>query len=491
MKTAVIYARFSSDRQNETSIEAQVRACMEYATTHGLSVAKKYIDEAVSGRTTNRNAYQAMMKAAKLKKFDVILIHKYDRIGRNLYDHVIRAAKLAEYGITLIAVAQDFGDSKEGRMMMGIQWIMTQYYSENLSEEVRKGMKETALKGLHNGGVAPFGYRIVDKRYEIEPIEAAYVRRMFEACIKGSGYNEIINDLSALGIKGHRGKPIGRTQIYEILHNEKYTGTYVYSEVEETERTKRRDKPNAIRVAGALPEIVSKEVFEKAREVMSKWVYTGKNNYRCSGIVYCGECGAKMHITKSVNKGHTYLYYRCTGKCGNKAVNVEAVDKAVDMYIEAVMSEKNRLAIYTALQDYVHDEKTMLAEFEEERARQIEKKQAEIENLTANLSSGALTPAVAQLVSEKIEKEMENLEKIKTIKPVRNYTPSVVNSWLNSLVEASEKELPKVLVERIEIKDRQAKIVSTLGRLLGEVGCGGSVERLPIILLYFAFNLDC
>ena len=490
MKTAVIYARYSSDRQNETSIEAQVRACTEYAALHDMTVVKKYVDEAVSGRTTNRNAYQAMMKAAKLKKFDVILIHKYDRIGRNLYDHAVRAARLTEYGVALIAVAQDFGDSKEGRMMMGIQWIMTQYYSENLAEEVRKGARETALKGLHNGGVAPFGYRIADKRYEIEPVEAAYVRKMFEACISGTGYNEIIEELSALGIKGHRGKPIGRTQIYEILHNEKYTGTYVYSEFEEQERTARRDKPNAIRVVGALPEIVSKEVFEEAKRVMATRKYTGKSNYRCSGIVYCGRCGAKMHITKSANKGHTYLYYRCTGKCGNKAVNVEAVDKAVDMYIEAVMSEKNRLAIYTALQDYVHDEKTMLKEFEEERARQIEKKQAEIENLTANLSSGALSPVVAQLVSEKIEREMENLEKIKTIRPVRNYTPSVVDSWLNSLVEASEKELPKVLVERIEINNRQAKIVSTLGRLLGEVGCGGSIERLPIIFLYFAFNLD-
>ena len=105
---AVIYARFSSDRQTEESIVAQVRACREYAEKRGLDVIAIYSDEAISGReskTASRVQYQEMLKAAGRGEFDVILVHKFDRVARSLNEHVNLQARLNKWNVELVAVA--------------------------------------------------------------------------------------------------------------------------------------------------------------------------------------------------------------------------------------------------------------------------------------------------------------------------------------------------------------------------------------------------
>ena len=109
---AVIYARYSSDKQSEDSIEAQVRASREYAAKHDLNVLCVYADEAISGKTANRAQYQKMLRDCDKGLFDTILIHKYDRIARNLGEHVNLEMKLKENGFALSDTAQDFGNSK-------------------------------------------------------------------------------------------------------------------------------------------------------------------------------------------------------------------------------------------------------------------------------------------------------------------------------------------------------------------------------------------
>ena len=94
--------------------------------------------------------------------------------------------------------------------------------SQNLSEEVRKGMKEIALQGLHTGGYSPFGYDVVDQQHVINEEEAYYVRKMFDCALKGEGFTELIKETESKGITGKRGKSIKYTQIYKILRNRKY-----------------------------------------------------------------------------------------------------------------------------------------------------------------------------------------------------------------------------------------------------------------------------
>lgn len=233
---AVIYARYSSDNQREESIDAQVRACRQYAEAHGFRVLKVYADEAISGKgskTSSRKEYQRMLRDAERKKMNIILVHKYDRVARNVLEHALLANRLAEHEVEIISVAQDFGDSNEAKIMKVLTWAMSEYYIDNLSSETKKGLQENALDGVFNGGVPPFGYNIVDQQYVINELEANYVRRMFECAASRKGFTDLLAEMNQQGITGKRGKPFRYSSIYEILRNEKYTGAYIYSVDEE------------------------------------------------------------------------------------------------------------------------------------------------------------------------------------------------------------------------------------------------------------------
>ena len=168
--------RFSSEHQAEASIDAQVRACREYAARHDLFVREVYADEAISGKgskTLKRLQYQRMLQDAKRGMFSAILIHKYDRVARNVGEHVNLELRLAESDVKLIAVAQDFGDSKEAKIMRTMMWALSEYYIDNLAGEVTKGLVEKAHKAEHTGGTPPFGYDVTKEgKYVINPLEA-------------------------------------------------------------------------------------------------------------------------------------------------------------------------------------------------------------------------------------------------------------------------------------------------------------------------------
>lgn len=490
MKNAVIYARFSSDLQREESIDAQVRACREYAAGHEMNVLSVYADEAISGKTANRAQYQKMLRAAQRGDFEVILIHKYDRIARNLGEHVNLTAKLDKLGVQLIAVTQDFGNTAEAKIMRTLMWAMSEYYVDNLASETRKGLKENALKALHNGGVPPFGYDVVDRKYVINELEAEYVRRIFDAALHRRGFKDIIEELADCGITGKRGKPIRYPQIYEMLRNEKYTGTYSYSEVEEKDRALRRSKPNAIKILNALPVIIDKAIFVEVQEIMDKRKQTGrKAGYLCSGLVYC-ECGAKMHGLRSTRKGHTYYYFYCSRHCGKPSVRMDDVDKAAIKYLHELLNKDNQAKISAAMKKYKGTENERVADFKAIVQKKIEEKQNQLDNFMKNLSTGALPAAVVSDIGKEMETIKAEIEALKNAEPPKDYSTETIHNWLESLRNAPDEAAVHLLIERIDIKNKTIfNIQSTLKTVLGNIGCGGLQHILPEIL--FRFIVEC
>ena len=483
---AVIYARYSSDKQNEESIDAQVRACKEYAAHKGYTVLDVYADEAVSGKTAARRQYQKMLRDADKGKFEVILCHKYDRIARNLGEHVNLQARLKNIGVDLVAVAQDFGTSKEAKIMRTLVWSLSEYYIDNLAEETKKGLKETALKGLHNGGYPPFGYDVVNQKYVINELEAAYVRKIFEAASQRKGFTEIIEEMEQCGIRGKRGKPIRYTQIYEMLRNEKYTGVYIYSPQEEADRGDRRDKPHAIRVENALPIIIDKAQFMEVRRIMEGRKQTGKKaGYLCSGLVYC-ECGAKMHGRVSRRKGHEYHYFSCSKRCGRPAVRMEEVDRAALNYLHDLLSSRNQDRITLALLRYQAEQPERLADFQKVLNKKIDDKQKQYDTLMKNLSSGVLPEEVVADIGEQMKSLKEQIACLKATKPPKDFTVDQIKAWLAALKANPDDKAVHLLIERINIKNKtEINIQSTLTSVLREIGCGGSQHRLPEILFEY------
>lgn len=491
MQNAVIYARFSSDNQREESIDAQLRACREYAAHHDINVIGEYKDEAVSGKTANRAAYQKLLRDAQRGDFDVILIHKYDRIARNLGEHVNLAAKLEKLGVELIAAAQDFGNTAEAKIMRSLVWAFSEYYVDNLANETRKGLKENALRGLHNGGVAPFGYDVRDKQYIINELEAEYVRRIFDAALHRRGFTEIIEEMNVRGITGKRGKPFRYSQIYEILRNEKYTGVYAYSVEEEKDRALRRQKPNAIKIENALPIIIDRAVFDEVQTIMNERKQTGnKADYLCSGLVYC-ECGAKMHGRRSERKGHTYYYFDCSARCGAPSVRMEVVDAAAQRYLNELLTDENEKKIAATLRAYKGGERERLEDFNRILARKISEKQTQLDNLMKNLSTGALPAEAVALVGEEMKTLQAEIECLRHTEPPKDYSAETVKTWLRSIKEAPSSDAVHLLIERIDIKKKTVtSIESTLATVLGEIGCGGLQHILPTIIFRYILERE-
>lgn len=417
-----------------------------------------------------------MLKDADNKMFDAVLIHKYDRIARNLREHANLEKRLSDNDITLIAVAQDFGLSSEAKIMKSMMWALSEYYIDNLSSEVKKGHEETALKALHNGGYAPFGYDVIDQQYVINELESAYVEKMFSCAINRDGFTDLIKEMNSAGITGKRGQPIKYSSIYEILRNEKYTGTYLFSQTEEKERQKRRSKDNAIRIEDALPKIIDKYTFERVQEIMDTRKQTGKKaGYLCSGLVYCIDCGAKMHGVTTHRKGHEYKVYYCSKHCGAGTVKMDDIDSTARNYIKDLLSDENTIKITEALKSYSLGESNRVKEFNDSVNCEIKEKQKLIDNYMSTLGSGTLPSELISDISNKIVTLKEDIKGLQAAEPPKDFTVPQIQAWLQSIRIAPDDKAVRLLIERINANKTDINIESTLISVLGDNGCGGRI----------------
>ena len=113
MKKGVIYARYSSDRQNEQSIAGQVEVCRKWAADNDIEIMHIYHDEALSGKTDKRPDFQRMIKDAKSSKFDYIIVYKLDRFARNRYDSAIYKAQLKKFNVRIVSAMENIADGPE------------------------------------------------------------------------------------------------------------------------------------------------------------------------------------------------------------------------------------------------------------------------------------------------------------------------------------------------------------------------------------------
>ena len=356
--SAVIYARFSSHNQREESIDAQVRACKEYAEKKGLQVVEIYTDSAKTGTNTDREGFQQMLGDSAKGKFRYLIVHKLDRFSRDVYDSEVAQKTLKVNGVTLLSAIENLDGSPESNLSARIFGSMNQFYSENLAREVMKGMKESAYKATHLGGTPPLGYDVnPERKYVINEPEAQIVRAIFTKYADGVGYDGILRYLNGRGFKTKRGNAFGNNSLYSILENEKYVGTFVFNKKLEKDVSGKRNpqwkpKEEWIIVENAMPAIVDKETFAKVQAKMEANARRGgrfkaREIYLLSGLVYCGECGFSMYgNTRPSGRNKTrYSSYRCSNRanhkgCSNKELRKEYVDNFVlDRLYDSLFSD--------------------------------------------------------------------------------------------------------------------------------------------------------
>ena len=161
---AALYARVSSDRQDvDLSVSAQLRALKDYAKANGYSVAREYVDEAASGRVADRPQFREMIEEGSQPNspFREILVWKFSRFTRKREHAVAFKSMLRRKGIRVVSITEHADDSPTGKLMEAIIESVDEFYSENLAQDVVRGMREAALRGFFLASNAPFGYRRV------------------------------------------------------------------------------------------------------------------------------------------------------------------------------------------------------------------------------------------------------------------------------------------------------------------------------------------
>ncbi len=327
MKTAAIYIRVSTDDQMELSPHSQLMELQNFATSNNLVIRKEYTfieTEGISGRTSkNRPEFQRMIASAKTtpKPFDTILVWKYSRFARNQDESTFYKSMLRKkLGINVISVSEPIVDGMYGRLMeMIIEW-QDEFYSYNLSMEVKRSMRAKALKGGYNGAHFPIGYVADDNRLPvIDPATAPIVTAIYDMYVTGSDKNFIVRYLNGNGYQTKLGGSFTTESVAYILENPFYIGKVRWNMRQSSSTSKQNPEEEWIISDAKHEPLISDDVFYRAKERNSlmKATYAkyqhpiSHTKHWLSGIVKCPICGKSLSFKKGYKNGGDG--FQCSG----------------------------------------------------------------------------------------------------------------------------------------------------------------------------------
>lgn len=358
-KVAAIYTRVSTREQAMSgySLEEQEKLLKEYCLKNQISLYKIYSDKGISGKSIKgRPGVTEMLADAELKKFNIVVVWKINRLSRNLSNTLEILKKLNHNNVDLKSITEDMELSTPmGLFQLHIMSSIGELERGQISENVKMGMKARANEGRWNGGIV-LGYDLVNisdstlkgkgKVLVINKEEAEVVRHIFKLYYNGKGYKAIANQVNKEGYHTKKGNSFAIVSIKDIVSNSLYCGMIRY-DVRSNWSTQRRKgiNPDPIVVPGIHEPIISKEVFERVQELMksksckSNKTFTG--TYPLTGILRCPVCNAGMVAgrvvsTRKDGTKNVARYYYCgawrnkgTAVCRSNGVRADDVEMYV------------------------------------------------------------------------------------------------------------------------------------------------------------------
>lgn len=223
MKKAALYARYSTDLQKEASIEDQFRECGRVADALGLEVVEYYRDAGFSGGTSYRPGYQALLKDAREKKFEVVVVEDISRLWRNRADYGSASAEMEDLGVHIVTCVGDDTRRDGYGLVLGIKSAIAEHQRREISYRTRRGLEGRALKGWTTGGRC-FGFGTGS----LSRGEPDTVRRIFRERAEGKTFGAIARGLDADGIRAPRGRYWNDNTVKRILKNPRYAGKLIW-----------------------------------------------------------------------------------------------------------------------------------------------------------------------------------------------------------------------------------------------------------------------
>ena len=354
------------DDQNEADIPMQRIRCRKFCEQKGWTVVCELQEEGVSGhkvRADKRDKIQTIREYVKQKRFDILLVFMFDRIGRIADETPFIVEWLARNGIRIwsaIEGEQKF-ESHTDKLINYIRYWQADGESEKTSVRTSNSMGIIAENGFFTGGTCPYGYYLVrngrknKKGYDVYDLavcegEAQIVRLMFKlAYTEGYGAQRIANYFNDQGIKNHSGQNWHPASIQGMLRNVQYIGIVRSGQTQSPVQESLRIIDD--KVFYGVAEML--KARSRANEAIRSVPLNTRGNSLCSGFIFCGHCGARLCVTTS-GKGRkredgtdaVRTRYTCQtksrkhGDCdGQTGYTVEKLDRMVDAIIRGIFSK--------------------------------------------------------------------------------------------------------------------------------------------------------
>src|SRR3989338_6822346 len=362
MKIA-IYIRVSTEDQAKEgySLEIQKEYLESFSKREGFEIFKVYQDDGISGYTTERPALKALLRDAKEKRFDLVLVYKIDRFSRNLKDLLNLGDELSTYGVGFKSATEPFDTTNSaGKLMFQQLGSFAEFERNRIAERVFPGMVKGVQRGNWQGArYAPYGYRYIKERklLEIDEEETKVVKLIYTMFLCDKSIRSITEYLTRKGYRNRKGNIFSTKLIGDILKNKIYTGKLVWNAhfYDKTQKTKKgykyvKNPPEKVIISqGKHQPIISEEDFELVQEKLkARRVERRKkvSDYPLSGILYCAKCNHKYLGISSISNHRTGVkkrWYRCMGpyrsfiKCKNKSVKAQEIESEVAEILETLL----------------------------------------------------------------------------------------------------------------------------------------------------------
>jgi site-specific DNA recombinase len=434
---AALYARYSTEKQRDASIEDQFRECERVARAAGFDIVSRFQDKGMSGGTADRPGYQALLSAARRKQFNVIVVEDISRLWRNRAEFGPRSAEFEDLGVHCVTAVGDDTRRDGWGLVIQIKQAVAEHARREASYRTRRGLEGKAIKGESAGGRA-YGYRPAAQsssgQVEIIEAEAVVVRRIFELYGAGWAPRAIAERLNAEDIPSpgaawrrtdmgehakRRGKWVGSAihgdprRGYGILNNERYIGRLNWGRLQWKRGAANSKKRTAVVADFTLLvtredlrlQIISDELWQRvkarqsARAIGAFGTRVSKAGKPAtsllSGLLLCEGCGSRFIARNERTYQCATRTYGGISACSNEIrVHRESAEAAIVNYLgdELLSSE----AIEIANREY---RKAILEELhsqEHDQTARPDALEAEEAKLRQMLKAGTLSPDVAQ-----------------------------------------------------------------------------------------------
>ena len=488
-----IYGRHSTDKQNPMSSADQAEACRRVVDYLGGEVVATYLDPELSGYRRDRPGLRSLLRDVRDGAVDVVVCEALDRIARDAEDVAWIGKKLKFSRVRLHTVLENEIDD----IKLAVASMLGAIFLLQLQQKTLRGMQAAVLAGRFAGGRA-YGYRKVNRfdekgqpvtgLLEIDETEAAVVTRIFQEFSAGRSARDIAKRLNADGIRSPRGRLWNQSTIrgdpkkhVGILNNPMYVGLLVWGRREwrknpDSDRRERRyrlrDESEWTRIAMPDLRLVDDDLAARARIELERRalpigtrsaVSSRRSRHLLSGLIKCGVCGAN-YVVGSKD------YYRCAsvkerGTCGNSAsVKISRIEEVVlsTLQTELLTDEHARLfaiEFNREVERLVRED----ASRSNEVADRLAELDREIENLTANMLAGVVSPTVVRMLADR-EAEAERLRALASAGHVE--PPTVLP---HPTLRLHFEGRVAALRESLSNPDNRAEVAATLQELVDEV----------------------